>query len=181
MGKIIVDEAEVASWVRRAHKPLAHREWSDARIHLSAFVSEQADKLIAERGGFRLLPDGVCPHTLDEMLHAYYHDYMYPISHDNSGSGIYVTPWVNCKFRYWHDMLHVDHLLDVTFADEVQLGCIHTNAVREAFGDDSLEARMMYADTVGQSVHYEMFRRFPDNQSSFVYDYVKRGGVYEHA
>lgn len=94
----------------------------------------------------------------------------------NGGSDatVYTTPAANYAFRFWHDILHVTKGLRFDTMDEIEIGIMQTKAVQAEFGKDSLEAKIMLADTVGQSIYAQMNNgEFPDNQVSYVWTLIQ--------
>ena len=61
--------------------------------------------------------------------------------------------------------------------DEIIVGEQQTAAVAHRFGANSLEARMMHYDTVGQSKYVQVMGEFPKDQLQFVIDAITSGSA----
>lgn len=85
----------------------------------------------------------------------------------DSETSIYTSAAVNWAFRFWHDYLHYQHDLTFSFIDEVLVGQFQIDATVLEFGEGSLEAKLMTADTLGQVLYYKMHEEFVDNQLTF--------------
>lgn len=81
---------------------------------------------------------------------------------------------INMKFRFWHDMGHIQHGLTFTPDDERELQeRYHIWELRHLGLDvDSLPMRLYVADTVGQIDYIVAHDKFPDNQAAFARAYV---------
>lgn len=97
------------------------------------------------------------------------------VSSDNSAHTIYPHARMNIAFRFWHDLLHVTYNKAFTLKDELSVAAMHTADIKAQFGADSLEARIMDADTAGQSLYDSIHGGFPVRQDLFVIDYILRG------
>jgi hypothetical protein len=79
----------------------------------------------------------------------------------------------NYAFRFWHDFLHVKHNLSFEHECEVLIGYMHVSEIEKEFGIDSLESKLIRADTIGQTDYYRKYRKFPDNQLEFCKAYIQ--------
>lgn len=91
---------------------------------------------------------------------------------------IYDSPHVNWAFRFWHDYLHVFGNRGMNFYDEAVIAKTHIEAVAAEFGESSLEAKIIEADTYGQAVWYAVNGSYVEDQREFVTMYVKHGAMY---
>lgn len=99
----------------------------------------------------------------------------FKVSSDNSTHTIYPRTSMNIAFRFWHDLLHVTYNKAFTLKDELSVAAMHTADIKAQFGADSLEARIIDADTAGQSLYDSIHGGFPIRQDLFVIDYILRG------
>ena len=74
---------------------------------------------------------------------------------------------VNIAFRAWHDATHIAHRLTTSTRDEVELGLLHVAAI-----DGKQERAIIFADTVGQTLHYERFNSFPLDQAALIQEII---------
>lgn len=92
----------------------------------------------------------------------------------DSENSIYTSEAANWAFRFWHDYLHYKHDLTFSFIDEVLVGQFQVSATEREFGEESLEAKLMAADTIGQVLYYQMHGEFVANQLSFVTSAIQK-------
>lgn len=97
------------------------------------------------------------------------------VSSENSTHTIYPNARMNHAFRFWHDILHSTYGMTFTLKDELAVAAIHVLEIKKVFGADSIEARIMDADTAGQSLYESIHKHFPKRQDLFVLDYILRG------
>lgn len=79
----------------------------------------------------------------------------------------------NYAFRFWHDYLHYLHNLDFSHHSEILVGYMHVQEVQKEFGNDSLESKLIRADTIGQTDYNRKYGKFPDNQLEFAKQYIE--------
>lgn len=99
----------------------------------------------------------------------------FKVASDNCTHTIYPNARMNIAFRFWHDVLHSTYGMGFTLKDELQVAALHVAEIKHQFGADSLEARIMDADTAGQSLYESIHKAFPKRQDLFVLDYILRG------
>jgi hypothetical protein len=99
----------------------------------------------------------------------------FTVSSANSLHTIYPNARMNHAFRFWHDILHSTYGLGFNLKDELSAAVLHVNEIKRIFGSDSIEARIMDADTAGQSLYESIHKAFPKRQDLFVLDYILRG------
>jgi hypothetical protein len=97
------------------------------------------------------------------------------VSSANSMHTIYPNARMNHAFRFWHDILHSTYGLGFNLKDELAAAALHSCEIKRIFGQDSIEARIMDADTAGQSLYESIHKAFPKRQDLFVLDYILRG------
>lgn len=97
-----------------------------------------------------------------------------PIWDGASDSAIYLSAQVNRRFRFWHDMGHLETGLSFSAADEEALQRDHHIPLIEQFGVErgSLAWKLYEADTVGQIEYHRQFGDFPGNQLGFSTTYA---------
>jgi len=143
-----------------------------ARRNLSSFVITKARDTAAKVGfGYVDVPNA--PNDYDELKTAWNASkssrMALPVWNGQSDKTIYTNPGANYAFRFWHDVLHCVLNKGFTTAEEIAIGAIHVKEVQAEFGHDSLEAIMMYADTIGQSMYAACNGgQFPDDQMAWV-------------
>ncbi len=100
------------------------------------------------------------------------------VERDFSATAIYGR-YGNTVFRAFHDMDHLLHGLDFTLQDEIEVALLGWNSIAKLVPkhDAQFLRRVYMADTIGQSVYFQKHGRFPDNQTAFVVDYLRTGGV----
>ncbi|KAF1049315.1 hypothetical protein [Xylophilus sp.] len=87
-----------------------------------------------------------------------------------SDKTIYTSAEANWAFRYIHDVYHAAFRHDFTTAGEFATAVRHVDEVSKAFGADSLEARLIWIDTVGQVQHFAETGGFIDDQLQYARD-----------
>lgn len=97
------------------------------------------------------------------------------VSSANNTHTIYPNARMNTAFRFWHDVLHSTYGMGFTLKDALIVASLHVAEIKMQFGSDSVEARIMDADTAGQSLYESIHKQFPKRQDLFVLDYVLRG------
>ena len=88
------------------------------------------------------------------------------ISSLHNSRTIYTEPSANWLFRLWHDSLHVKYQREFHFQDEMWLSREHCRCANQLSFDAGV---LMWIDTAGQSIHYDQYGFFPDDQLSFAY------------
>lgn len=134
-----------------------------------------------------VLDDNAAPQNLRQMhvaaLNAAHNNRPYPIQRAGSDTSIYGSTdneriTINSLFRYYHDMAHVYHCLDINTSDEVRLVTLHQkdlvrwyhsphSTVHNELERDLL-AYLLWIDTAGQVEFYHQHKRFVHNQLYFV-------------
>lgn len=154
---------------------ITQEQFDTARAKLSAFIIRKADQ-IQKQIGFGYVDSDNAPGDFESLLTAYRSSkrtgFALPVWSGCSDNTAYTSRGANYAFRFWHDVLHCVHGLGFNLADEVAIGHMHVAEVKAYFGPDSIEAMIMYADTVRQSQYEAVHGKFPDNQYAFVHDFV---------
>jgi hypothetical protein len=143
-----------------------------ARINLSQFAIRKADE-IAKKIGFGYIDVAAAPDDFNELKTAWNASkstgHALPVWRGASENTIYTNAGANWAFRFWHDVLHCVLNKGFSTAEEIAIGAIHVREVQEFFGQTSLEALLMYADTIGQSLYAKGNNgQFPENQLEWV-------------
>lgn len=99
----------------------------------------------------------------------------FDVDEANSLWTVYPRRDMNYACRFWHDLMHVQHGLLFELKDEMKLGQMQVGTIEREFGAHSLEARIMEADTCGQSLYDSIHGKFPTKQKTFVIDYIVSG------
>ncbi len=147
-----------------------------ARASLSRFLLSKADQM-ARVLGFGYVDKAIAPNSYAELMTAWHESkrsgLALPVWSGGSDKTAYANAGVNYAFRFWHDCLHCLHGLEFNTADEITIGVMQTAEVAAYFGPNSIEARIMYADTVEQTKYAARHNgAFPDDQLTFVSNLV---------
>jgi hypothetical protein len=89
---------------------------------------------------------------------------------------IYADPAVNHAFRAWHDWSHWKGGHDFSVAGEWRTFALQRRRLLDLHGDNQQTRRwieLIHADIVGFRLYYEPYRRFVDDQRSFIEAYMK--------
>lgn len=147
-----------------------------ARTNLTMFVMGQARAMEAQGNVmYRAAPDA--PESY-EALQAHFYDAWavggtIKISDAYSDNTVYTSRTANHASRFWHDCLHFLHRLDFTLDSEIRVGLKMVQAVARHYGSYSVEAELMYMDTVAMSLYHSEHGRFPANQWKFIQENMK--------
>lgn len=148
-----------------------------AAIVLSELVRQQANQM-RQLTGIDIVSTADAPSTFNELMLAYHRAKLntgyLPVSNLHCDNTIYTTPGCNVMFRYWHNMLHCMRGCDFSLAGELAVGAAHCAVVANYLGADSLEHKLMMADTIGQSMHEKITGSFPADQWEFCFNFVNQ-------
>jgi len=147
------------------------RELHIARVTLSAFVVEQAEKARGEVG-FGWVPQPDAPSRYGALLDAFNRSSEtgepLPVSDEHSGSVIYADAEVNYALRFLHDVSHVQKRLTFELTDELELALWHLSTLEaEGFGPQTVVWQLLRADLMGSVYVIALARRFPEDQKRF--------------
>lgn len=142
-----------------------------ARINLTKWINDLAGETAAELGvTWRGSP--CAPSSLAEVVEEFRAGMLtglpVRISNRFCNNTIYVTPEDNVAFRFVHDSRHF--FLRAGFETESELlvaSCHLARLQRAGYSPDSIEHRLLYADTVGQVLFLAETGQFVDNQMRF--------------
>jgi hypothetical protein len=152
-----------------------------ARARLTKFVLRKASDIVRNTGisyeetNTSSLYASTYEEVIENFNRALSTPCPYYVMQDFSDSTIYTDPSANHAFRFWHDWLHYKHKLDFSTTDEKFVGHIQTAAVIAEFGLGSLEAQMMYLDTVGQVEYFASNNAFVENQLEWTLRQLSEG------
>lgn len=142
-----------------------------ARINLTNWVNDLADETARELGvtwrGSYCAPitlDGI----VEEFRAAMLTGLPVRISNRHCDHTIYVRPEDNVAFRFVHDSRH--YFLRAGFSTEAELLVVSCHLARlqaAGFGPDTIEHRLLYADTVGQVLFLAETGEFVADQVRF--------------
>lgn len=148
----------------------------EVRQRLSLWVEEQAVAAI-QRVGYDYIVTEVAPSNLGELLTEDHYCRLegtsFRVWSGGSSKTIYTDPHYNWAFRFWHDMLHIEHRKDVTLQDELYVAGLHIAAASERFGKNSVESFLIGADTLGQTLYHHRYGEFPEDQLGFARKYLE--------
>jgi hypothetical protein len=148
-----------------------------ARKNLSQFIMRKTAD-IQKQLGFGYVDSDNAPCDYESLQEAFANSskthFALPVWNGCSENTIYTDRGVNWAFRYWHDVLHCQMKLGFDPASEKRIGTVHVKHVQDSFGIHSLEALLMYADTIGQTMYAELHNGvFPDDQLEFAKDEIE--------
>lgn len=158
--------------------PNCHATFNEltARVRLSAFVRQQAQN-ITRLTGINFEESEFAPETyagvVDGFKEAIRTGRPVLVSSENSDHSIYTHASDNWSFRFWHDYLHFKYELRFSFIDELLTGQHQVDAVAAEFGVDSLEAKLMTADTLGQVLHFKTHGVHVQDQLAFARSFLR--------
>ena len=97
-----------------------------------------------------------------------------PVADYGCDKSIYKDASINIKFRFWHDVTHLE--LDKGFSVSGETSVIEAHK-KEAldFGLSPLAMQILEADTIGQVLYYDKFKCFVDNQAAWLDSCLKHG------
>jgi len=87
-----------------------------------------------------------------------------------SGHGetaIYEDEMSNIRFRFWHDIVHLEHNLSFSHEDEQKAAMIMMIEAEHA-GLSQLARRILAAETSGMNIYFKTRKDFPKNQAGFI-------------
>jgi len=150
-----------------------------ARVTISQFVVEQAEKTRAEVG-FSYEPRAGAPSTYPVLQAAFAHSVAtgepLPVSDEHSESVVYADPEVNFAMRFWHDVNHVRRNLTFDLVDELELAQWHLSVLEaESFGPQTVVWQLLHTDLIGAIYVMSLTRRFPLDQLRFAEDCLAAG------
>ncbi|MDZ7733885.1 MAG: hypothetical protein U5R31_13215 [Acidimicrobiia bacterium] len=142
-----------------------------ARINLTAWVENLAEETAAELGmAWRGSP--CAPSTIEGVVEEFRAGMLtgLPVRVSNRfcETTIYVCPKDNVAFRFVHDSRH--YFLRAGFETEPELlvaSCHLARLQRDGYPVESVEHRLLYADTVGQALFLAETGSFVENQLRF--------------
>lgn len=160
-------------------QPIARRALTAAVTNANNFWRAESARLTEQKGfGMIIVPDA--PDTVTELHAAWEHSCRtgqpFPVSSLYSDMTIYGDPVINAHLRFGHDGLHVSAVRGFGVDDEYYLGERHVEQGRRAgFAADSLEIRIIEADTIGATLMFNATGRFPIIQKLFVINVMQYG------
>jgi len=154
----------------------------DARGRLTDFVIQRAADT-AKRVGFGYAACPIAPATYanlrEEFRRASHLGEPFPVYSGASSKTIYTSTIGNWAFRFWHDVLHCEMNADFSPAGERKVASQQCRDCAEAFGSDSMEFKLLAADTIGQVQYYTECGGFVEDQLTYVLDLIESGWVPE--
>lgn len=151
--------------------PLDTPEIHLARINLTRWINDLADETATELGvtwrGSPTAPSTLCE-VVEEFRAGMLTGRPVRISNRYCQHSVYVHPRDNVAFRFVHDSRH--YFLRAEFETEPELlvaSCHLARLQRAGYPPDSIEHRLLYADTVGQALFLAETGQFVDDQMRF--------------
>jgi len=156
-----------------------HTDLQLAREELTAFVELMADKTEA-RAGIGWIGTPEAPNTWNALSRAWEDALLtgapLPVSNTACENVILLTPAANVAYRFWHDVTHLERGRNFSNAHELDMANFHLwEAERHGVERGSLPWRLLYADAVGNVLHWAALRRFVSNQLVFIVNVVQYG------
>ncbi|HJQ13061.1 MAG TPA: hypothetical protein VJ840_18660 [Gemmatimonadaceae bacterium] len=154
-------------------KTITTFEFDAARRAYTHFAIAQAARL-ARDVGFSYEPSDVAPSTHEEVCAEYRACRTthrgFRVWNGASDRTVFTIPEGNYAFRFVHDVTsHAIKGRTFSLDDELTSGNDWVRRVAAAFGADSVEAMIAYADTCGQSLYVDQHNgAFPEDQLAFV-------------
>lgn len=147
-----------------------------ARDNLTRFVTDKAHAL-SKALGFGFEDTTQAPTDFEALKRAYEYSLKtlkpLPVWSGACENTIFTNFHGNLAFRFWHDILHCTLDRGFDFYSEIEVGYNMLESVIREFGIDSLEYKLLKADTIGQTTYYKHYKAFPENQLQFAIDYIK--------
>lgn len=97
-----------------------------------------------------------------------------PVADYGCDKTIYKDAGINIKFRFWHDVTHLE--LDQGFSVAGETSVIESHK-KEAldFGLSPLAMQILEADTIGQVLYYDKFKCFVNDQEAWLDSCLQHG------
>lgn len=152
----------------------ANDVWEAAIQEVEELVVGVAQAIIDSAAwDYELVGEGEAPETYNDLCKAAI-DQIIPIADYGSNESIYSSAEVNGMFRFWHDVLHLEHGHSFSMKGETAVAELHLEwAVLN--GLSPLARAILWADTYGQVCYYDRHKQFVSNQKAFVREYVQSG------
>lgn len=97
-----------------------------------------------------------------------------PVADYGCDKSIYKDASINIKFRFWHDVTHLE--LDQGFSVSGETSVIEAHmAEAKEFGLSYLALEILKADTIGQVLYYDKFKEFVNDQSAWLDSCLQHG------
>ena len=149
--------------------------FNQARERLTKFVILQAEK-IQRFLNISIEDTSNAPSTFESVKQAFIDSAKtgkpFPVFSGACENTIYTNYHGNICFRFWHDFIHYIENLGFDTDSELSVGEIQVQAVSKEFGKDSIESKLMHADTIGQVRYFAKYNKFVDDQLQFAKDYI---------
>lgn len=107
--------------------------------------------------------------TFDKLKDYYSKSNRLPVWKGASENTIFSRPEINWYFRAWHDLIHLENNYDFSPLGEINT-CIEQ--INELPNEWSYERNLLIAEVIGQVMHFEAFKAFPDNQVEFTKQFL---------
>lgn len=141
-----------------------------ARIRLGNFIVAKANE-ICRVNNISYEESKNAPETFEGIIAGFAESFMhlkpFYVSSIGCNNTVYIAPYINWAFRFWHDYLHFKHNLTLSFIDELMVSNIHVHEVELEFGVNSLEAKIMQIDTAAQALYYKIHKEHVYDQLEF--------------
>jgi len=100
----------------------------------------------------------------------------FPVYSGHSDTAVYATVDDNVRFRFIHDVVHIENNLGFSYEDEMKVALIMLAEAKEA-GLSGLALSILSAETAGMAKYNKKFKDFPENQEAFIHSCVQHGST----
>lgn len=160
-------------------KPTKHTltaaRFEKARKNLQHFYISRAHSL-QKQLGFGYIECENAPNDFESLMAAFKDSVTQrkalPVFSGASEGTIYPNKEGNWSFRFVHDVYHALGKHDFSLDGESIVAKMHVEEVSTFFGKDSIEAKLIRADTLGQVEYFAKTGEFPDVQLPYVMEYA---------
>lgn len=146
-------------------------EKQKAIAEVSALIELKTLECLSRGWAYR--PTDNAPESFKE-LKARSLDKVIPVADYGCDKSIYGDNLINIKFRFWHDVTHLELDQGFSVSGETSVIEAHLSEARE-FGLSELAMRILEADTIGQVLYYDKFKCFVDNQAAWLDSCLQHG------
>ena len=151
---------------------ISEQAFKSAVNEIETMLDAKVLELILRGWSYYLTEDA--PETWDALM-KYKASKRLPIASHSSDSAIYSSADYNYKFRFWHDVTHLELNADFSYEGEILTAEKHLKEGQE-WGLSELAIDILKADSVGQVEYYHHHDGlFVDNQEAFVQSCLRLG------
>lgn len=123
--------------------------------------------------GWAYLPTNNAPESF-KALKASTLGKIIPVADYGCNTSIYEKPEINIKFRFWHDVTHLELDEGFSVSGETSVIKCHLKEAKD-YGLSPLAMEILEADTIGQVLYYNKYKEFVVNQMAFLDTCLQHG------